>query len=403
LASRPALIASSRTAMNDPPYTLEINLTKSKWIPKHLEEIPQVLSRAFETHVTLKEIKPLYGTDHVMTWPLKEDGDIKVFVDAKSKMREAFVEKVIRFTHPRGLMPRNWQPKKVKILATGARIAKYFGEDQVGSRQVEVSLKLFECGHFYMKQTLPGSGATPYQIIMEGRWTQTERGFQLEYMIRYTGQTTKKSMPDLAIQALPPNEESFLARCGESENYNQLNGLIPAIVGEDPMCRVEIYREPDVVEKGKARFNEEDDDVQPSSKADQEDDSKTPEQDEPKREKLRPTPVPRTWTPPEPRSFLVEGSSVSASAASAPSSSPGFKESSKESASKVEEEARASEPRPAASSSTSVAEKDDEAMWPTWLGLAIFLLLILFFARQNLMAVSNEQELPGGHSFPEDL
>ena len=34
-----------------------------------------------------------------------------------------------------------------------------------------------------------------------------------------------------------------------SENKNHLNGMVPAIVGEDQMCRVEIYCEPDTVEK----------------------------------------------------------------------------------------------------------------------------------------------------------
>merc|ERR1719491_930259 len=154
-------------------------------------------------------------------------------------------------------MPPKWQPKRVKILAKGAKVAKYFGEDNVGTRQVEVSLKLFDCGHFYMKQSLPGSGACPYQIIFEGKWTeQNDRGFFLKYHVRYTGQTSKKTDLDLAVQALPPNQESMLANCTESDVKNQLNGLVPAIVGEDQWCRVELHAEGIFADDGKARFNE---------------------------------------------------------------------------------------------------------------------------------------------------
>lgn len=236
------------------PYNLEINLTKSKWEPKTIADIPLVISRAFETHVTLKEIQPIIGTDHIVKFPLKEDKDIPVFMEAKSQMNEAFAEKVIKFTVPRGLMPSRWQPKKVKILARGKRLSKYFGEDHVSSRQVEVSVKFFDCGHFYMKQSLPGSGAAPYQIVFEGKYKQSDKGFHLDYYIRYTGQTSKKSEFDNAVSILPPNLDTFLAYCDESDK--QLNGLAPAIVGGEQTCRIEIYREPDVVDDSKARFNE---------------------------------------------------------------------------------------------------------------------------------------------------
>lgn len=232
----------------------EINLTKAKWEPKTLEECAQVVSRSFEADLPLKVIGPLVGTDHVKTWPLDTDKDIPVFIKEKSMLNEAFAEKVVRYNLPRGVFPKNWQPKKVKILAKGPKVAKYFGEDQCGERQVQISLKLFECGHFYLKQTLPGSGISPHWTIFEGTWVHTDRGLKMEYLIRYSWQVSRKPEFDLNIEAVPPGWSNNLSWSGESET--QLNGNIPAVVGGEKWCWVEIYRDADSMEKTPARFNE---------------------------------------------------------------------------------------------------------------------------------------------------
>merc|ERR1719199_1118435 len=132
---------------------------------------------------------------------MDKDEDIPVFIKEKSMLNEAFAEKVIRFQLPKGVMPKDWKPKKVKILAKGERLAKYFGEDKCGERNVQVSLKLFDCGHFYLKQTLPGSGISPYWTIFEGAWENTEKGLKLTYLIRYTWQdTARQPKLDLNIE-----------------------------------------------------------------------------------------------------------------------------------------------------------------------------------------------------------
>eukprot|EP00435_Cladocopium_sp_Y103_P049878 s354_g15.t1 len=155
----------------------------------------------------------------------------------------------------------SFQPKKTKVLVKGKPCGKFFGECEVSTRTVEFSIKLFDCGHFYMKQTLPGSGASPYWVIFEGTWQTTEKGLAFEYLFRYSWQVAKtRLMPEFALEAVPKNHRSRLAWCGEIPEQ-QLNGSVPAIVGEDPFCWIEICREPDVVERGKARFNEEDDDI----------------------------------------------------------------------------------------------------------------------------------------------
>lgn len=238
-------------------YVLEVNLTKTKWTPKHVDEIPKVISYAFGRPLTLKDISPLRGSDHIKEWPIKEDKDIQDFLNAPTMLQEAFAEKLFRFREPRcGLMPKGWQPKKVKILATGTLLSKFFGEDEVSTRQVETSLKIYDCGHFYMKQTLPGSGPTPFWTIFEGAWEQKENGLRLEYRIRYSWQSSLRQERDVSIECQPqgPNAESSLAWVGDSESV--LKGLVPAMVGEEKFCRVEIVREPDKVGTSPVRFNE---------------------------------------------------------------------------------------------------------------------------------------------------
>ncbi|CAJ1400161.1 unnamed protein product [Effrenium voratum] len=157
--------------------------------------------------------------------------------------------------------PATFQPKKTKVLVKGQLCGKFFGECEVSTRTVEFSIKLYDCGHFYMKQTLPGSGASPYWVIFEGRWQTTEKGIAMEYLFRYAWQIAKtRLMPDFALEAVPKDHRSRLAWCGEIPEQ-QLNGSVPAIVGEEPFCWIEVCREPDVVERGKARFNEEEDDI----------------------------------------------------------------------------------------------------------------------------------------------
>jgi len=358
-------------------YTFEINLTKSKYALKHVTEIPEIVSHAFERKIKIRDIGPLVGTDHVQKWPIREDKDIKEFMDAKSMMREAFVEKVIKFYLPHGIMPRKWKPKHVKILARGPLQSKYFGEDEVSTRQVEVSLKLFECGHFYMKQTLPGAGAMPYQIIFEGSWERNERGVHLVYRIRYTGQTSKKSELELRIEALPPNNESFLAIVDENENH--LNGLVPAIVGEDDLCRIEIYREPDVVEKGKARFNEDDDDIIPPA---------------------QPTePPPETAPRPTDMAERIERAERMEKADRADRQARAERqkaEKNETAATKTEAPQSAPEPHSTPEPQTPYFDdgytKEDESMWPLLLGLLLFILLCLFFLYLNWFEGESESD-----------
>jgi len=79
-------VARNMPLFPGPPYSFEINLTKSKWVPQHIEEIPKVLARAFETNIAWKDIQPVVGTDHVKKWPIRGDADIPEFMKAQSMM-----------------------------------------------------------------------------------------------------------------------------------------------------------------------------------------------------------------------------------------------------------------------------------------------------------------------------
>jgi hypothetical protein len=353
----------------------EINCTKAKWEPKTIEEIPKVVSRAFERELSLSDIKPLVGTDHVKTWPMNEDKDIPVFIKEKSMLNEAFAEKVIRFQLPKDIMPPKWQPKKVKILAKGERLAKYFGEDKVGERNVEVSLKLFECGHFYMKQTLPGSGISPHWTIFEGTWEHTERGLKIEFLIRYSWQVSRKPEFDLSIEAIPWGWSSSLAWSGESES--QLNGNIPAIVGTDKWCWVEIYRDADNIPKAQARFNDELDNA-PSLKDGTWKDTPGP------RHTLKPPKQPKTEGPAGSSETNV-GTSASNADKEKPSSSSADKAKATTSSTTSGQASASVKVNSESNNGIQQAKNaDEESAWPLYIGLAIFMVVLAYFAWQKL-------------------
>jgi len=311
----------------------EIDIKKVSWIPKHVEEIAEVASKAFECPMTFQELQDtaygVIGTDHIEKVQIEQDEDIPKFVAIKTKTR--FEEKVIKFRLPERAVRPEFQPKKTKVLVKGKPCGKFFGECEVSTRTVEFSIKLFDCGHFYMKQTLPGSGASPYWVIFEGTWQPTDRGLAFEYLFRYSWQVAKtRLMPDFALEAVPKNHRSRLAWCGEIPEQ-QLNGSVPAIVGEEAFCWIEVCREPDVVEKGKARFNESDDDIKPS---------------ETKAEETTGTSTARRRGAPAATGGAPSGAAKTDGAGSQGESST-----------------------------------DEEPMWPLYALLGIFLLILLFFCR----------------------
>lgn len=254
----------------------EFDLKKLELGTAKIDELVRRVGRAFETQIRPSEIR-FYSTDHIERDWVKRDEDIITFMKKKSQSR--MDEKLIKCQLPERLVPARWQPKKENILITGKQLSKYFGDEPVSTRQVEFSLKLFDCGHFRLKQTLPGSGASPYWVIFEGRWTESPKGFKLEHLFRYPWQNSKRQLWEFAIEAVQAPCDSNMAYAGEAEN--QLNGWMPAIVGEDNWCWVELVREADVQNVPKTRFNEEDDDIEPPAPAMEEPEAAAPTAGEP--------------------------------------------------------------------------------------------------------------------------
>lgn len=356
------------------PILFDVNCTKLKWQPKTVDDIVAVMSRTFESPVDLEEIEPIIGTDHVKKWAIQKDEDIGEFMKAPSMMNEFFAEKVFQFRTPDRFIPRIFEPKKMKILAKGPRLAKYFGEDTVSTRNVEISLKLFACGHFYMKQTLPGSGATPYWVIFEGSWERTDKGLYLDYLLRYSWQKSAKPKMEFTIEGMTKDFGGTLAWSGDVPE-TQLNGMVPAIVGEDRFCWIEICREPDKVDDGKARFNED-------------------------------CPDPPSWTNPVPtrdprleneglrQRRPADGSTGNKPASppppppSGPSSSPAAaggatSATARSSASEAGAFRRSTPPASKLPDGTDVNFVDEEPIWPLYMGLSVFVPMVTYFCWQQ--------------------
>lgn len=366
------------------PIEFEINLTKMKWCPKHLHEVPASISRAFETEISMETLQPIIGTDHVKEWILKEDKDIPEFYNAPTMMQEWIAEKVIKVKIPPGLMPEDFVPKKTKILARGNKVAKFFGEDSVSTRTVEAHLKLFDCGHFYLKQTLPG-GASPHWTIFEGRWCSTERGLKLEYLLRYSWQLSRKPYMEFNVEATKSDLATTLAWDGETEK--QLNGNLPAIVGTDDLFWANLVREGDV-KAVSLRWNE--DCPEPPSWTRKPDAKPQPQAaDAPAKEEAseashapqRPELHERWRQAPEPAKQQQQQPAAPA-AAKQPAAAPA-------SSASAAPAAPAPRPPPKAPTATGAAvcsDKDEESPWPLYIGFGLFVLMAAGFVCANMDA-----------------
>mmetsp|Transcript_10195 Transcript_10195/g.21585 ORF Transcript_10195/g.21585 Transcript_10195/m.21585 type:complete len:323 (-) Transcript_10195:165-1133(-) len=299
----------------------DFDIKKKEWRPKCVHDLVKEVERAFEAKVSIRELNVM-GTDYMQKQRIVEDEDLTKWLKTESKT----YEKLIKAKVPPRLLPKDWQPKKMMILGKGNLIAKYFGDEEVSTRTVQFTLKILDCGHFRLKQTLPGSGASPYFVIFEGTWERTSKGYQLEFKIRYPFQKARKSEFDLAFEAMPEDHASLLAFCDETEK--QINGNMPCIVGTDAFSWVELVHEHVTENNPKTRFNLEDEDEQPRQPTDTE----------------------------APRQSAREGD--------APSRPP-----------------RSEQASPATEAEEPGADEvDTEPMWPMYVGLVIFLAIVLWFS-----------------------
>lgn len=317
----------------------DFDIKKKEWRPKCVDDIVKEVGRAFEASVSLDELN-ITGTDYVQNKRILTDTDLQCWLKTESKT----YEKLIKVKVPDRLLPKNWQPKKMMILAKSKdnMIAKYFGDEEVSTRQVQFTLKILDCGHFRLKQTLQGSGPSPYWVIFEGKWTRTARGFKLEFCVRYPFQKSKKHDFDLAFEAMPDTHETSLAFADEAER--QLAGSLPAIVGSEALSWVELVQEHEAESNPRARFN-------PEAEAEAEGGGGAPG-------------GPGAGGPGGP-----------GGGAPAPAPAPG----------------RPAARAPGGGGGPGGPPADEEPAWPTYVGLALFLALVLLFSWMQWGAPSADE------------
>eukprot|EP00413_Alexandrium_margalefii_P030321 CAMPEP_0204562936 /NCGR_PEP_ID=MMETSP0661-20131031/34024_1 /ASSEMBLY_ACC=CAM_ASM_000606 /TAXON_ID=109239 /ORGANISM="Alexandrium margalefi, Strain AMGDE01CS-322" /LENGTH=250 /DNA_ID=CAMNT_0051570449 /DNA_START=101 /DNA_END=849 /DNA_ORIENTATION=+ len=230
----------------------DFDIKKKDWRPKNVEEIVKEVARSFEADVSLDELF-ITGTDYIQNKRIQTDADLQSWLKTEPKT----YEKLIKVKVPNRLLPKSWLPKKMMVLTKSKDniIAQYYGDEEVSTRQVQFTLKILDCGHFRLKQTLGGSGPSPFWMIFEGKWAKTVRGFRLEFCIRYPFQKNKKDEFDLCFQAMPDVHETSLAFTDETER--QLAGNLPAIVGTEALSWVELVQEHEAESCPRARLNPE--------------------------------------------------------------------------------------------------------------------------------------------------
>mmetsp|Transcript_34180 Transcript_34180/g.79451 ORF Transcript_34180/g.79451 Transcript_34180/m.79451 type:complete len:304 (+) Transcript_34180:148-1059(+) len=228
----------------------DFDIKKKDWRPKCIDDIVNEVARSFCTKLTVDDLFIL-GTDYVQNKRIETDSDLQNWLKTESKT----YEKLIKVKVPDRLLPKGWQPKKQMILTKSKKnvIARFFGDEEVSTRQVHFTLKFLDCSHFRLKQALLGSGPSPYWVIFEGKWARTSRGFKLEFCLRYPFQKAKKQEFDLCFEAMPDTHMTSLAFTDETEK--QLAGQLPAIVGTEAFAWIELVQEHDTESNPKARFN----------------------------------------------------------------------------------------------------------------------------------------------------
>eukprot|EP00397_Hematodinium_sp_SG-2012_P028887 GEMP01030458.1.p1 GENE.GEMP01030458.1~~GEMP01030458.1.p1 ORF type:complete len:297 (+),score=46.54 GEMP01030458.1:99-989(+) len=212
-----------------------------------LEDIDERVKRAFGPNIDLSTCAVSGSNSYDEKTPIGDQADINEWLNGHTESKDLAIVVDI----PEDIIPKTWRAKKEPVLCRGDRIAKYFGEEAVSTRSVIFSLKLFQSGHFRLKQTLSDSGDS-YWSIFEGPYEQNTERIVLTCILRYnwTSRGSKTTVLESRLHS------SLAFQTGKAFAY--CNGMLPAIVGQETYCRVELCREPDKVSKEPSRFCPED-------------------------------------------------------------------------------------------------------------------------------------------------
>lgn len=247
------------------PDFFQIDVGQSSWRPSGLQALAEELSRAFETKVASDEVEFLgFEGSSTVGEVLSTDEAVIGFCCSKddtiseTDTVDTVSSKVIRAEVPERIVSELRRPRKLALLAGGHQIAKYTGEAE--GRDIDFTLKVFDCGHFRIKET-SSSSPSSRGAFFEGRWDKAAKGVRLELLLRCVEQQSRRRASDASVtyEAVPPEaRQATLAHVGGSEE--RLQGQLP-IFGEEAMALVELHKEADmVVQQTRARQVEDDDD-----------------------------------------------------------------------------------------------------------------------------------------------
>jgi len=210
---------SSLTAMIRP--VLQFEVRKYEWNLNNLEDIVKQVGFTFETVLSLTECE-LTGTNHLEKTGIWTDGDLTAWLESQQE------NKLLKVRVPRKVLPETFRPGEAPILSHGKVTAAFDGDGRADQRTIDFQLRIFDCGHFYMKQSLrsTNSGMPPNWVIFEGRWRRSERGYRLEIFLRYPRSSV--NCAEFVIHGLPGRNMTSLNFSGDEELV--LKGFLPTVV-----------------------------------------------------------------------------------------------------------------------------------------------------------------------------
>lgn len=253
------------------PDVFRIDLGSTGWQPESVVALAEEVSRAFETDLEPSEIQFIgRDTSTESTHELADDASVQGFctVPDEGESDQASVcsraSRVVSVDLPQRVLEDLRQPRKVALLATGRQTAKYCGEVQ--GFNADLALKIFDCGHFHIKESVGGSSAGLRGSIFEGRWEQDEAGLRLDFLLRYPCQQVRATRRDMQVtyEAVPHEARDASLKVATRSNNECLEGRLPTCCSDEGTGLVLLRREQELPEREtrttRARARQVDDD-----------------------------------------------------------------------------------------------------------------------------------------------
>lgn len=244
-----------------PRLVLEFYVRKYEWCPRSVQTIVDQVGFTFETVVDVSELE-IIGSNRLQRRRICNDEDLESWNEEVEDIPEDIEDealpshlrqKILKVYVPQRLLPVAFRPGEAPILASGKRTGAFDGDGTSDRRTVDFQLRIFDCGHFYMKQSVSNStsSANPLWAIFEGRCTRSMRGYRLETLFRYS--RTGPNSAELIVHGFTGSTTTSLNYSGNEQHV--LKGFLPTCVGNDSSCWAALTSRPDKAEA--SRKNEE--------------------------------------------------------------------------------------------------------------------------------------------------